>query len=145
MAGWRRSRGFSLLEIIVAIAILGSAFTALLAAHATALRREAAARRLMTGTLLARKLLTEVEVSGTPELGSDAQEADEAFPGYSWERHVEPAPLPFGEIISKSLGTSAPVSIPSDALRQVRIVVTWAEGGRTESTELIFYAVAGVP
>ena len=142
MAGWKRNRGFSLLEIIVAIAILGSAFTVLLTAHATALRREAAARRLMTATLLARKLLTEVEVGGVPELGSEAQEAGEAFPGYAWERHVEPAALPFGEMIAKNLGTSTPLSIPSDALRQVRIVVTWPEGGRTASTELVFYAVA---
>lgn len=135
MVGSKRSRGFTFLEIMVALAILGSSFVVLLGAHSSAIRQEAAARRLMTATLLARQILTDTEVEGPPALGDDSGDFGEAFPDYSWERQVENVALP----------TGLDLVLPTDNLRQVSIRVTWPERGQTRSTELVYYAFVEQP
>ena len=115
----RRRDGFTLIEILLALAILGGSFTVLLMAHAAALRQEARARRLMTATLLARELLTRTEVEGVPELGADRGDFGEAFPAYTWERQVE--------------------NTEFEGVRLVRLVVRWPEGKGTASTEVVYY------
>ncbi|MDW7709272.1 MAG: prepilin-type N-terminal cleavage/methylation domain-containing protein [Deferrisomatales bacterium] len=115
--------GFSFLELLLALAILGSAFTVLLSAHTSAARQEAQARRLMTATLLTRELLTETEVEGFPDLGQDDGDFGEAFPDYAWERRVETTEF--------------------EGVRLVRLIVFWPERGDRASTELVYYAVEG--
>ncbi|RMG89551.1 MAG: prepilin-type N-terminal cleavage/methylation domain-containing protein [Candidatus Dadabacteria bacterium] len=117
----RGRRGFTFLELLVALAVLGASFTALLVAHASALKQEARARRLLTATLLARDILTRTETEGLPPLGADQGEFEE-FPGYTWERQTETTEFP--------------------NVRLVRIAVSWPEGNRRESTEIEFYAWA---
>ncbi len=114
-------RGFTFLELLVALAVLGASFTALLVAHASALKQEARARQLMTATLLARDILTRTEVEGLPPLGSDQGEFEE-FPGFTWERQSETTEF--------------------ENVRLVRITVSWPEGNRRESMELVYYAWA---
>jgi prepilin-type N-terminal cleavage/methylation domain-containing protein len=135
MAESKPSSGFTFLEILVALAILGASFTVLLAAHASAVRQEAAARRLMTATLLAREILTETEVGDPPDLGSDSGDFGDAFPGYAWERDVETVILP----IDTSL------DLPMDKLREVRLRVTWPQRGETAFTELVYYVFVENP
>jgi prepilin-type N-terminal cleavage/methylation domain-containing protein len=131
MSGSKPGNGFTFLEILVALAVLGSAFTVLLAAHASAVRQEAAARRLMTATLLARQVLTDTEVNGVPGLGGDEGDFGEKYPRYAWERQVERVALPI----------DLPVDLPTDRLVQVRIRVTWLERGETAATELVYFAL----
>jgi len=131
MAGKSWSKGFTVLEVMVALAILGSAFTMLLAAHASAVRTEGAAQRLMTGTLLARQILTTTEVEGVPELGGDRGDFGEGFPEYSWERTV----------LDPNLPVDLPLSISPDNLREVHITVTWPERGQTNAVDLVYYAL----
>ena len=117
-----RVAGFTFLELLVALAILGSSFVVLLTAHSSAARQEARARRLMTATLLAREVLTETEVEGFPELGGDAGEFGAEFPGYTWQRDV--------------------LTTPFDLAREVHVQVSWPDRGRTETLDLVFFAVA---
>lgn len=116
----RRRSGFTLLELLVAVAVLGASFTILLGAHAAALKQEARARRLMTATLLAREVLTRTEVEGLPELGADSGDFGDEFPGYTWQRQVESTEFP--------------------EVRLVRITVRWPEGTGTRATELLYFA-----
>jgi len=118
----RRNAGFTFLELLIALAILGSSFVVLLSAHSSASRQEARARRLMTGTLLAREVLTETEVEGFPELGGDSGEWEE-FPGYTWQRTV--------------------LTTPFDLAREVHVQVSWPDRGATETLDVVFFAVAG--
>jgi general secretion pathway protein I len=117
-----RSAGFTFLELLVALAILGSSFVVLLTAHSSAARQEARARRLMVGTLLAREVLAETEVEGFPELGGDSGEFGEEFAGYTWQRDV--------------------LTTPFDLAREVHVQVSWPERGSTETLDLVFFAVA---
>lgn len=116
------SAGFTFLELLVALAILGSAFVVLLSAHTSATRQEARARRLMTASLLAREMLSDTEVDGFPELGGDAGEFGEEFPGFTWQRDV--------------------LTTPFDLAREVHLQVSWPDRGRTETLDLVFYALA---
>ena len=136
MAGWSLSEsprpgvcgrrgGFTFLELIIALAMLGAAFTVLLSAHGAALRTEAQAQRLMKATLLGRQVLTETESQGFPELGGDEGDFGEDFPGYAWERRVETTEF--------------------DRVRLIRIVVSWPERGATGSSEFSYYAVSETP
>lgn len=56
-----RSRGFTLLEVIVAVAILGLALTAIFASESGSLRTAGRARRTHIATLLARCKMAEIE------------------------------------------------------------------------------------
>lgn len=123
LAGARR--GFTFLELLVALAILGASFTVLLSAHTSAARQEARARRLMTATLLAREALAETEVAGFPELGEEQGDFGDAFPDYSWARRVETTEF--------------------DRVRLVHIEVFWPERGDRASTEIVYYAVGEEP
>lgn len=117
--------GFTFLELLVALAILGASFTVLLSAHTSAARQEARARRLMTATLLAREVLTETEVEGFPDLGEEQGDFGEEFPDYSWARRVETTEF--------------------DRVRLVYIEVFWPERGDRASTEVVYYAVGDEP
>jgi prepilin-type N-terminal cleavage/methylation domain-containing protein len=117
----RGERGFTLLELLVALAILGSTFTVLLSAHTSAARVEAEARRVLTATALTRDVLSRTEVEGLPVFEKDSGDFGEDFPGYRWEREVSDVPL-----------------LPLQDLKQVTIRILWAEGQRTRSSELVF-------
>ncbi|MBI5441327.1 MAG: type II secretion system protein [Deltaproteobacteria bacterium] len=123
------SRGFTLLEIIVALAILGTTFTVLLSAHTAAARREAEARRLLTGTSLARELVSRTEVEGLPAFGKDDGDFGEDFPEFKWEREVTDGPL---------------ANVFTD-LKQVSVRVNWSDGGKPRSTEVVFYYLVKTP
>ncbi len=125
MGGWSRSSGFTLLEVLVALAVMGASFTVLLAAHTSAARQEARARRLITATLLARQVLTDTEVQGYPELGGDSGDFGEEFPEYAWERET--------------------TTTEFDRVREVHIRVTWPEQGERTGTELVYYAIGENP
>ena len=135
MAVSSRNKGFTFLEILVALAIMGSAFTVLLAAHASASRQAASANRLMVATLLARQTLTETEVDGPSDLGGDSGDFGEEFAAYTWEREVSPISLP--------LDTG--FAFTTEDIREVTIRVSWMERGETRSTEIVYYASAGEP
>lgn len=57
----RHRRGFTLLEVMVAVTILAIALTAIFASEAGAIRAAARARWMTTGTLLARCKMAEIE------------------------------------------------------------------------------------
>jgi general secretion pathway protein I len=94
-------RGFSLLEVLVAIAILATAFTALLGLHTQNLRTIARERSYSEALFLARERLATIELQGTPELGRSSGDFEGPYPGeypgYRWELQVD-IPFPFTNV-----------------------------------------------
>lgn len=115
----KSERGFTLIEILAAFAILGASFALLLAANSSAAKKEGTARKIITGSMLAREILTKTEVEGFPELGQDSEQFDDPFQDYSWERRV------------------ATTSIPE--ILEVKITVTWLDGRHPQSITLSYY------
>jgi general secretion pathway protein I len=94
----RDMRGFTLLEVVVAMAVLAIAFTAMLGLHVRSLNLVARERAYTRALLLARTLVTETELGALPEIGSSNGDFEERQPGrwagFTWEREVVDTPIP---------------------------------------------------
>jgi prepilin-type N-terminal cleavage/methylation domain-containing protein len=92
----RAVQGFTLLEILVAVAILGVALVSLLGLHARNVRLFAEAQDVTVAGLLAARLASETQAAGFPAVGTDGG----TFVGFS----AEPSTT-FGERIGGNLAT----------------------------------------
>jgi general secretion pathway protein I len=102
------SRGFTLLEVMVALAILAVALVVLLGLRNRDVQLQAYARDLTRATLLARERAATADAEGTPALGyTEGDFADD--PGFSWQQQVTPF---LAEIVG-------------DRVREVRVSVLW--------------------
>jgi len=91
--GRRRSGGFTLLEVMVALAVIATAFTALLGLHVRNLRLAAREQAYTQSLLLARSMITEMELAGYPDVGTSQGDFESDFPGrytgYRWYSEVQ--------------------------------------------------------
>ncbi len=99
-----RQRGFSLLEVMVALAVLAIGFTALLGLHARNLEIAATERDHGDALLLARSLLAETELAGVAVPGEESGDFETThpgrYPGWLWQRSVAPTPIPGALVVS---------------------------------------------
>ena len=93
-----RAAGFTLLEVLVAVAVLGLALVSLLGLHVRNIDLIARDQRVTEATMLARGLMAEVDAGPFPELGlTDGDfELDypARYPDLRWEREVVTTPVP---------------------------------------------------
>jgi general secretion pathway protein I len=129
--------GFTLLEVLLAIALLAIALPVLLGLRNFDLDLHARAGELTAATLLAQEKLLETELSGIYPVGevsgeflnaplgtqSVIQVTDRAV-GYKWKRTVLPTPL--------------------ELIREVRVQVSWPRGAMEETVEVSTYVFAGL-
>jgi general secretion pathway protein I len=112
-------RGFTLIEVLVAFAILAVTLTALIQVFSTGLRSIMSVERYASATLLARSALEEV---GTEiPLGAGERSAN-AGDGFAWHVRITP--------------TLAPLASPGGLVvpYQVAVTVTWPRGSLTLTT-----------
>ncbi len=99
-----RQSGFSLLEVMVALAVLAIGFTALLGLHARNLEIAATERAHGEALLLARSLLAETELAGVAVPGEESGDFETThpgrYPGWLWQRSVAPTPIPGALVVS---------------------------------------------
>jgi general secretion pathway protein I len=106
-----RNRGFTLLEVLVAVAVLATALVSLLSLHGQNVRTIAYDRRLSRATLLAQDLITRTlvaEAFPNPTRSSGDFASD---PDYRWELEV----------------LRGPTRELEDQMREIRIRVFWDE------------------
>lgn len=111
--GSSKKGGFTLLEVIVAVAIMGAALAILLGAVNKNLTLASRSKNLSIASSLAQQKLGEIELEGYPEVGEE-QGIFEESPGFGWYLTVLPYDI-------EQLGTE---------IRVVILVVTWDEGQR---------------
>jgi prepilin-type N-terminal cleavage/methylation domain-containing protein len=144
----RRSRGFTLLEVLAAVAIFGIWYVALAGASLQGLRGEGESDRRLAASLLADQVLADMEapmsLGVAPEIGNQEYEQD----GYVVRTEVTPFdPLPLIPPPPQPPGRPPPATSSAPAssllaaaaaggaspLRQVRVQVAWTEGAGERS------------
>ena len=92
------TRGFTLLEVLVAVAVLGLGLVSLLGLHVRNIDLIARDQRVTEATMLARGLMAQVDAEPFPSLGlTDGDFEDdypERYPELRWEREVLTTPVP---------------------------------------------------
>ena len=121
-----RSLGFSLLEMVVAVAILGMSLGALYQAAGGATRIVSTDEKMAYGVELARSLIADNAV--VP--GAGLRKAGKTEGGFDWLVVAEPATLP----------ESTPLE--EGALQRVSVAVKWDDGGK-EREVVLHSVVAG--
>ncbi len=84
--------GFTLLEVMVALAVIATAFTALLGLHVRNLKLAARDQAYTQALLLARSMITEVELGPYLDVGRSQGDFEARgpgrYPGFRWEQTV---------------------------------------------------------
>ncbi len=135
--GASSEQGFTLLEVLLAIALLAIALPVLLGLRNFDLELQSRAAELTEATLLAQEKLLETELLGLypiGEIGGEFRDAPlgaqsttltaERALGYRWKRTVLPTPL--------------------ELIREVRVQVSWPRGAGEETVEVSTYVFAGL-
>jgi general secretion pathway protein I len=119
-----KNRGFTLLEVMIAVAIIAIALTALLGSQAQSISFANSAKFETTAALLAQRKMSEITIKDPSLLTSDSGDFGNDYPGYTWEVAVSDVSLEGVETLS-------------DYLKQIDLTVAW--GGFSYSVRLFHY------
>jgi general secretion pathway protein I len=190
-----RARGFTLLEVMIALAILGLALTAIVDINGTAIRTHSYAKQVTVATMLARSKMADLESQFTQEgftsefdQKMDGNFEDEGWDGFKWEAEIikpdldaKNATALVEQLVGKMMGNASLETAKGDkagpadptmgadqgilgavkpmveaqvqqltetlksALREVRLHVTWEDGGEKESVDVVTHFVILAP
>ena len=110
----RRATGFTLLEVMVAMAIMAIVLVSVYRMHAQTLAMNTANRFYTQAPLLAQGKLAQLATGSSEIIAGDSGDLGEKFPGYSWSVSVE-------EVSSEALGEVA------NDLKQIDLTVSYNE------------------
>lgn len=124
----RNSEGFTLLEVMIAVAILAMVLVSLLGLKNRSTQDVMLSEHITTATLLARRIMTETLVTvGTGAIVQKEDEGafdEEEFKDYTWKKTISPMQL------EEAGGVK---------IMEIRVAVLWKEGERQEMVELASY------
>ncbi len=114
------SPGFTLLEVMVAVAIMAMVLVTLLGLKNSSMKDVALAQHMTVATMLAKRKMVETTLV-KPLLPAEDEGTfpEDEYKGYSWKKTIAPTPLV--------------------QIMEVHIAVLWKEGTRDEMVELVSY------
>lgn len=113
------SRGFTLLEVMIALAIVGVALVSLLGLSARSIEVNGRLQKITQATLLAQQRMGEIELrasQGGIRMNDEEGTFDPPFDAYRWRVSYEDTPLQF--------------------LKLVTVTVAWGDEGKNEMVDL---------
>jgi general secretion pathway protein I len=110
----RRATGFTLLEVMVAMAIMAIVLVSVYRMHSQTLAMNTANRFYTQAPMLAQGKLAQLATGSSEIIAGDSGDLGEKFPGYSWSVAVE-------EVSSEALGEVA------DDLKRIDLTVSYNE------------------
>lgn len=112
-------RGFTLLEVMVALVIIATSFIVLLHSRNQSVIAADYARHSTIATLLASQRMSEIENEGVSETGEDTGDFGEDYSGYTWHTVVSETAY--------------------ENIKEVRVEVFRGDGKGQRSVELVNY------
>ena len=106
--------GFTLLEVMVAVAIMAIALTAVLGSQSQSVSLAGEARFSTTAPLLAQSKMAQLQVENMDDLTDGEGDFGEEFPGYFWKMELHDVALESPEDVS-------------DYLKRIDLEVFWGE------------------
>lgn len=150
---WKKSKGFTLLEIMVAIGILSISLVALLTFQGNTMITSGRAERITEATILARMKISEIELDldksvrkgEFPEEKTEEGSFDEPFGDYKWKMSIKgvklPAPVMGDEgSIENMIGRQLSQEIEK-TVREVKLEVIWNEMGEEQTIDVVTHIV----
>jgi general secretion pathway protein I len=110
----RGSTGFTLLEVMVAMAVMAVALMAVFGSQSQSVSLASEAKFSTMAALLAQSKMAETDILDAQNLREDSGGFGEDFPGYSWQLTVNDV-------------SSIDLENISNHLKQIDIVVSWGE------------------
>ncbi len=110
----RRATGFTLLEVMVAMAIMAIVLVSVYRMHSQTLAMNTANRFYTQAPMLAQGKLAQMATGSSEIIAGDSGDLGEKFPGYSWSVAVE-------EVSSEALGEVA------NDLKRIDLTVSYNE------------------
>lgn len=118
MVNTQHDDGFTLLEVMIALAIVGIALVTLIGLETRTIQLAERQQRVTQSTLLAQEKMTEIEIGSQSLSGTGGREGmfESPFELYRWTVDLEPTPLP--------------------GIEMVTVTVAWGEESRNEFVDL---------
>ena len=116
----RPDHAFTLLEVMVALAVMSIVLVSVYRMHSQSIAMNAAARFYTQAPLLAQHKMAELEAESADDLSGDSGDFGDDFPGYTWQVDVN-------EVSSEALGEVA------DDLVGIDVTVSYNENEYTYS------------
>ena len=104
--------GFTLLEVMVALAVMSIVLVSVYRMHSQSLTMNTAARFYTVAPLLAQNKMAELEALSTSGFPEDSGDFGEQFPGYSWKASI-------ADVNSEILGQAA------EDLKRIDVTVSY--------------------
>ena len=119
-----QSKGFTLLEVMIAVAIMAMVLVSLLGLKNRSMQDVMKAERITTATLLAKRMMTETLIKKPLLVSEDEGVFPEdvygaVYKDYRWKKMLSATPIP--------------------QVMEVRVAVLWKECSRDEMVELVSY------
>jgi general secretion pathway protein I len=103
-------RGFTLLEVMIALSILALSLTVVAGINANSFQSSNYARGLTVATLLARSKMLEVEIElqedgfAQGDVDEDGDFSDEGYPDVDWELYIRPIDVDVTQLVRQFFG-----------------------------------------
>jgi general secretion pathway protein I len=115
-----RKSGFTLLEVMIAVAILGAALVTILSLNSRSILLGSESASILLATMLAQEKLGEIEIERPLKAGWSSGNF-ELYPEFHFQREVAPTKV--------------------NGLKQVILRVSWSNQGQEEELEIITYII----
>ena len=113
----KNNKGFTLLEVMIALTIVAIVFVPLLALRNQNINQTAYARQLLRAEFLANGKISKLLLEETPLKGETHGEFGDPYPEFRWVQTISDTPL--------------------GAVREVKLKVIWKRGERDEEMEWV--------
>lgn len=112
-------KGFTLLEVMVALAVLSLALVVLFSQQATSLSQGIEARIMTKATLLAQERMVGVITQEPLIEGEEEGETEDSTPPFTWKQTVEESTI--------------------EGMKKITVLVQWKEGEKARDVRLVTY------